>query len=406
MGGYFSRHDPDDVFSYNTIKIVTIRDRYLGVLHHGFQIGIFIYIVIYVIFIQLAFLDKQPAYGAIRLALLSPSSGYSVSPYCSATPNLSFPQKLPCIAHDKDKGISGAGQGNLFITTHLTLTEYSANCTAGAVCDVSHEDATIISGPSEFFTQNVEDHIISIDHSPISVDLGLSLEGELEGQLQYQKSSDVGGHTWEQYNGITYNSLAADHLKVGDLLGAANMKDLDVLANEYLVGKNVSAHETFRYYGMDVLLILNYDNTRFELYWLNVRDNTNNMEYQYRPYPIVKLDDFLEETVYIHYPDRWVQVERRGIRITTQVTGTLGGFAFQTLLIQLTTALALMRLATTLVDMAAIHVLPRKLLYKGAKYQLTEDFSDLMAAKKRDAEEEKKRSNGANTDNEMHTISI
>ncbi len=37
--------DPDDVFAYNTAKLVRIRDRYLGLLHYLFQTLIFLYLL-------------------------------------------------------------------------------------------------------------------------------------------------------------------------------------------------------------------------------------------------------------------------------------------------------------------------------------------------------------------------
>ncbi len=45
-------------------------------------------------------------------------------------------------------------------------------------------------------------------------------------------------------------------------------------------------------------------------------------------------------------------------------TGTLGAFKFQVLLLQLTTSLALIKLASVIVDTLAVRFLPRKKLYK------------------------------------------
>ena len=100
------------------------------------------------------------------------------------------------------------------------------------------------------------------------------------------------------------------------------------------------------------------------------------------------------------------------------IIGQLGHFTFQTLLIQLTTSLALMKVATTVVDLIAINVLPAydshlffslplspspypspvppypspipppyithsKILYRKAKYEKTEDFSELKLRQSR-----------------------
>jgi hypothetical protein len=51
---FWQKHDPDDVFAYSTIKLVNIRDRYLGLLHHVFQLAVVIYIIGVVIFYQVS----------------------------------------------------------------------------------------------------------------------------------------------------------------------------------------------------------------------------------------------------------------------------------------------------------------------------------------------------------------
>lgn len=91
--------------------------------------------------------------------------------------------------------------------------------------------------------------------------------------------------------------------------------------------------------------------------------------------------------------------------------GEIGSFTFQALLIQLTTSIALVKIATTAVDLLAIHLLPRhsfiiwlitiiiitiiccdinfnnrRVLYKNAKYEKTDDFGDLTKVKSSDSE--------------------
>lgn len=85
------------------------------------------------------------------------------------------------------------------------------------------------------------------------------------------------------------------------------------------------------------------------------------------------------------YPtDRWL-VNRHGIRLVFLVTGTLSKFDFTTLLIQLTTSLALYKVAVLVVDLIAIYLMPQRKHYRDYKYELTEDFSDV-----RDREKEEK----------------
>jgi len=47
--------DCDDVFAYDTIKIVRVRDRHLGLMRLAAQLAIFLYIIIYVMILQKKF---------------------------------------------------------------------------------------------------------------------------------------------------------------------------------------------------------------------------------------------------------------------------------------------------------------------------------------------------------------
>ena len=59
-------------------------------------------------------------------------------------------------------------------------------------------------------------------------------------------------------------------------------------------------------------------------------------------------------------------------------TGSLAVFDFQALLLVLTTSLALLAIATTIVDNLAVNVLPLKKLYAASKYDETEDFTTMQ----------------------------
>ena len=74
---------------------------------------------------------------------------------------------------------------------------------------------------------------------------------------------------------------------------------------------------------------------------------------------------------------------RHGIKIVVLQTGTIGRFSIQTLFIKLVTALGLLSVATVVVELLMIRVMPRRKLYKQAKVEETEDFSDLMARREK-----------------------
>jgi hypothetical protein len=59
------------------------------------------------------------------------------------------------------------------------------------------------------------------------------------------------------------------------------------------------------------------------------------------------------------------------------VAGTIGQFNFQALLVSLTSSLALLAVAKTVVDFLAFQILPLKYIYKQYRMIDTVDFSDL-----------------------------
>ena len=67
-----------------------------------------------------------------------------------------------------------------------------------------------------------------------------------------------------------------------------------------------------------------------------------------------------------------------GIKINVLQTGQLGTFSITTLIVQLTTSLALLKLTTTIVDVLAVSVLPHRVQYRNAKVDeiMVDDLTD------------------------------
>ena len=73
-------------------------------------------------------------------------------------------------------------------------------------------------------------------------------------------------------------------------------------------------------------------------------------------------------------------MNKHGIKIDLVQSGDLGAFSFAQLLISLTTSLTLLAMATVITDYIALYFLPDKEKYDEAKYEWTEDFSDMREA--------------------------
>lgn len=377
MGGkwsaFWAKHDADDLFAYDTFKMVTIRDRYLGILHHVLQIGIVLYIIVYVLIVQKEFLNREPAIGLVRLAVQNQrgaagNGSYTPRSYCSnpSSPNPSLPR---CVYPPLNQ-ISDSTGSVLFLTTHMNVTDYYSDC------DVTELncDPIAVNGTKELVVANMDDITISIDHSAqVDFDNKAPL-----GYLQTLKNPNADNIAWKSCKDCSvqkFKSLAADYLKLSDLLIAAHL-NMEDIANEYLMQTDeYTGPQSYRNFGAVILLSVVYDNVE------NYFSGNPPILYHYRPQLITDVDDYAVDSYYTSYPNNRTLVHRKGIRIVGLMAGEIGAFTFQALLIQLTTSIALVKVATTAVDLLAIHLLPRKVLYKNAKFEKTDDFGDLKKSK-------------------------
>jgi len=376
---FWKKHDPDDIFAYDTFKMVTIRDRYLGMLHHGLQIGILIYIIIYVLVLEKEFLKRDPAIGLVRIAVQNPARGFrnvnnTARPYCTDPYNPNNGTLPRCVYPPIDQ-ISDSSGSMLFLTTHMTVTDYYSNCDV----NLPDCDPVPVNGTSEFIVANLDNITISIDHSA-----QVDFDGEAPlGFLQTLKDPNSDNLVWKDCKDcsqVKYESLAADKIKLADILKAAHL-DLEEIANDYLVEEDeYTGPATFRSFGAVILLSVVYDNVE------NYLSGSPAILYHYRPQLITEIDDYAIDSIYTAYPNNRTVVNRKGIRIVGLMAGEIGSFTFQALLIQLTTSIALIKVATTAVDLLAIHLLPRRVLYKNAKFEKTDDFGDIKKSKSMEME--------------------
>jgi len=230
---------------------------------------------------------------------------------------------------------------------------------------------------------------ISLDHSFQTLS-GITLGNSVpQGYLKSPSKSVTSGDLSYKDTLVEFHSLASDILSMPLFLDAAvpgsASFDLDAIANDYLNTNNDPnfVRLSYRQFGLVILLIVNYNN--IDNYWegCNERHQKACYVYNYELAPITSIQDFVEETIYTAYPYNRTTIENRGIRIVGVLTGQIGSFDFQALLLQLTTSLTLIKLATVIVDQIAMYILPKKSLYKAAKYERTEDFSDIADAEKR-----------------------
>ena len=67
-----SSFDLDDLFAYSTIKVVRIRDRWLGMLNYALMLAIFVYVIISTIWLDNGSFVYEVPKGSVRFSLKRP----------------------------------------------------------------------------------------------------------------------------------------------------------------------------------------------------------------------------------------------------------------------------------------------------------------------------------------------
>jgi hypothetical protein len=76
--------DADEVFAYNTVKLVRVKDRYLGILRLLMLLGIFLYIFVFVLIVQQKYLELEDPVGTCNTSLMFQGPvNVSSFPYCT-----------------------------------------------------------------------------------------------------------------------------------------------------------------------------------------------------------------------------------------------------------------------------------------------------------------------------------
>jgi len=361
---FWDKHDPDDLFSYNTVKMVRIRDRQLGIMHYVFLLGIIGYIVGYVMIYSQAYLKFNQPVGLVRANIQRcPGSTFpgcqvdtSTLSYCNGQAN----PTLDCLLLDEQDVVLPPGQsGDLLVGTRVNQTVETRVCKETDTSCNGVMWAANASLSSSFYVAGVEDWSVLLDHSVIAPEFattnGTKYQGssiDMEGTLEFEGSGEV----------MKFGVGARDNFTLSTLMEAAK-SNLDSFPEDEDV--------IMRYDGAVLLVMISYSNT------YSTFAPASNLKYQIHVKRIKRTEYKAVYSYTVASTDSRTSRNMHGVKIVFVQHGTIGQFDFQTMLIQLVTALALLTLAQTIVDLIAVYLKDLRRLYYKAKFEETEDFSDI-----------------------------
>lgn len=378
--------DLDDVFAYNTAKIVRVRDRRLGIVRLIFILTILGYIIGDVFIVKRKFLDVETPVGTVSVSLKKPDKVTDVThfPYCHRYDDEKvygkplqpyFQRTCRIVDAISLEGTPDAGD-SFFVATRHSVKHQVRECAVDAeVCkrpwveDRSDGDYhPPLKGapkgsndhPPDFnstYYADVESYTLLIKHAMISQRLYRAT-----GEAKFSRSN----------NGMTGKLVAKggrvirefgekpDIVSVADLLDAAGV-DLDT---------NFDKYETKRHSGIVVMVTISYTN-KFDLehptYTMSAAQ-VDKAEY--------KVETVLDSIPPTRTPHNRTLSNRHGIKFVFLQTGQMARFDFQVALVQVVSAFALLSVATFTVELLMLYVLPQRKEYNAYKYEISKDFSD------------------------------
>jgi len=396
--------DVDDLFAYSTNKMVTIRDARLGILHYFMMFLIVLYIVLYQLIALGGYLEKSVAQSTVRLTLQQPTINRSALaghqtcnpndwgceddftqpvdlPYCkSAKKHGQFQAKECSFLDGSSASVVRANSIMMTTAVHKYAQERSTDCnTSSSKCQKlwnwTKDETSYIVDPESF--------TLMCDHSLTTIAVTPS---EQKGYLHVNGGSSVQDQVCaegEAYDGIwngARTSKAPCYLTPKQVIGQ-DIFSIDLLLKSMGVSlddRSLRHHSQNpkRYDGFVVNMHMEYSN--FHTFHWGAEPG---VRYVYRLKEVLPSFGYKStRIVSTGYPDTREKEDNHGILFVVQATGELRFFSFTTLLLQLTTSLALIAIATTIVNILAQYVLAYSPFYNKAIYQLTHDFSDLRAA--------------------------
>ncbi|KAG0246719.1 cytochrome c oxidase subunit 1 [Mortierella sp. GBA43] len=353
-------------FSYETFKVLRVRDVRLGGLYRLFQASILAYIATSIIYQQRYLKLENIVNGAVRITLKAPSDGIATSSYCN-------PPKQPCLYWNENDILYEPGTDGALITTRLTVTKYGPfdNVTAShcninmpttPTCD-PYKAPTNVTLPASMVS-DIERYTIMLEHSIRGATSGVQLRsGNMVAGTLVDSISGGVVKTYTNDTRITTDSsgkttrLAGDVMTVGELVKAAGV-DLDQVSR----APSASVGESVRSAGVVIIVVIRYAAKGW---------NPGLISYEYLPKAISDQEYKVIETIRDFREGSRVEFNRHGIRVVISQAGQLGEFSFMTLLTNIVAAIALFKVANVVVELMMLRIHPHKKVYVRAKFENT-----------------------------------
>ncbi|KAI8056007.1 hypothetical protein BDF22DRAFT_673226 [Syncephalis plumigaleata] len=373
LGGW----DWDGIFSYNTKKMVQIRDRRLGILYFLLIIGIGIFIICDLLINERYNVYERPVPGVVRSQFVKTIHNGNTPDYCQ--------EKDGCVFWDVNQiAFPDTNNQELYISTSVKITTYISNnnCSAASrtisvanpisaalprnatpaalAVDLRGSDNCIYtngrSSAVNYFIGYVEDHEIAINHTVRDHVTGHSYHSShIEGSLAAHQPASDDATTLINFNGSADTETNST---------SANSSSRRIPLSTLLKAAGVNLTDDIRTRGVVLVVYIDYSN-RFNLF----SGSKKGVTYTYRVEAAEEMNTDRVEIVPTSN-ELVTEVTRKGVRIIFRQTGSFGHFNVIALLKYLCIMLLLGAVASLLIEVVMIYILPQRYLYHARKFEL------------------------------------
>ncbi|TPX34357.1 hypothetical protein SmJEL517_g03021 [Synchytrium microbalum] len=396
----------DELFAYQTQKVLKVRDRRLGILNLLFKIGITVYVFWNLITSGLYLIKTNPIGGAVRFNLAAPLniSTYPTPSYCNASSsstNINYTTN-GCLWWTPEQ-IAIYEESAIFVTTKVTMYTTPP---PPAGCNYLQPSSIACMPPrpssltfKSYYIAYAENHTLQIDHS---------VRGIINGNLIMQATVPTHqGSSWIQamtgklvagcntdgkvlltfdinsrfllWNYMT-NRWTGDSIPISTLLDGCNCTGVPLLLDANNTMISGSYGEPLRSTGVIISMPIVYTNPTYTM--------STEIDYSYIPAAVDGEQFSIMQTQYNTSDGSITYIERNGIKIFVAQGGEIGQFSFLQTLSALVGGTALLSVAQILVEFIMTRILPERKLYEEAKVTNTDQFKEIRLKRKEIREQE------------------
>jgi hypothetical protein len=385
-------------FTYKTPKLVSVRDKKLGILFNLLQLLVVIYLAVYVCAFKCKHLVKEKATGLTRLTIQQPTKGCNPLdhscdsnftaatklPYCAQyNGDIKVPDRQECMFHDGvDISYEIPVPGTLFAISRYSKFKQKKDCDPESTDDFGCHGTLYRSAKEKqeetYYMADIERFTILLGHGfEASDDSGNVVSGQgahLEGYMspggaKSEKLFNIKKKDSPLESAFRINGLG-DVISIGDLLRltSTNMDvTLDTIGSENM---------PLRYNGCIIVVHIEYTNRRmFDIF-------ARAEPYYVMTAQKLKISEFKkmyrDDNEWTPVAERLV-VDSHGVLIVVKLTGDIMFFSLLNLFQVLTTAIGFFAIARVISDWVMSNVMHHRNKYHLLKYQVAKDFENSAA---------------------------